>query len=83
VTKPAGVPIFCNELEQVKAGATAAIGYEFGDWGLASGQKAALILAGLKPTDLPPSTLPESMMREIGAEDLKPSSDDTNAKPGK
>ena len=68
ITRPAGIPIFANETELIPFGATASIGYSFEDWGRASGQKAAQVLAGLKPGDIPPAALSKDYLHEVDAD---------------
>jgi ABC-type uncharacterized transport system substrate-binding protein len=67
IAKPAGIPIYGNEIELLKSGADASIGYSFEDWGRAAGKMAALVLAGVKPADLPPAALSRDYLRETDA----------------
>jgi ABC-type uncharacterized transport system substrate-binding protein len=67
ITKPADIPIYANELELTGRGADASIGYSFEDWGRSSGRMAALVLAGLKPSDVPPKSINPDMLREVEA----------------
>lgn len=51
--KPAGIPIFTTEPDQIALGATGASGDDFEEWGAQSGRLAAKVLAGLSPAALP------------------------------
>jgi ABC-type uncharacterized transport system substrate-binding protein len=49
----AGIPIYVTDVDLVKKGAAGAIGDSYFEWGKASGELAARVLAGLSPALLP------------------------------
>ncbi|NOZ23854.1 MAG: hypothetical protein GXP25_22475 [Planctomycetes bacterium] len=70
VARKHNVPIYATEIGLVDAGATAAIGDDYADWGKQSGLLAAKILAGVKPADLPLEKT--AVQRTVIAEKPKP-----------
>jgi ABC-type uncharacterized transport system substrate-binding protein len=55
----AGIPVYATDPALVKHGVTAAIGNDYADWGAAAARMTLQILAGLKPSDLPPAAFKE------------------------
>jgi len=65
ITKGAGIPIYADDLMLVKYGATACVGYNFTDWGVASGVMAAKAFAGVPLLSLPPCPISHDQIREV------------------
>jgi ABC-type uncharacterized transport system substrate-binding protein len=65
VAKGAGIPIYADDLMLVKYGATACVGYNFSDWGVASGVMAAKAFAGVPLLSMPPCSISHDQIREV------------------
>ncbi len=63
VARDAGIPVFSNDVAKVPAGALFAVGADYYQVGLAVGELAGKILAGLKPADVP---VKDVLPRQIG-----------------
>lgn len=54
VASAQGIPVYCTEPDLVKKGAAGAVGVDFYDWGRQSARLAAMVLAGVEPSQLAP-----------------------------
>ncbi|HNX04032.1 MAG TPA: ABC transporter substrate-binding protein [Opitutales bacterium] len=68
IASGAGIPIYADDLMLIKYGATACVGYDFSDWGIASGVMASKVLAGVPLSALPPETINHDNLRELRPE---------------
>ena len=55
VGKDAGIPVFAGDTDSVNRGAAAALGFNYYDVGVQTGEMVAKILKGAKPADIPVS----------------------------